>query len=134
MKPIAEKLVELPEILCVQEVRLEISEELLPRAREFYTDLLGLPPWPSGEQIPGGWGVGNPGRGLYLQYRHDPHVDPVRRRLALLVADLPEIMARLTEHELGFQRYRGFGGIDEWLIVADPVGHLIEIRASHRSL
>jgi hypothetical protein len=134
VKPIAEKPAELPEILCVEEVRLGIPQELLPQVREFYTDLIGLPPWPRSEQIPGGWGVGNPARGLYLQYRHDPHVDPIRRRFTVLVADLPEIIARLTEREWAFEHYRSFGGIDEWLILADPVGHLIEIRASHRAL
>lgn len=134
MQPIADRPTELPEVVCVQEVRLEIPQDLLPQLQEFYTNLLGLPPWPSSEQIPGGWGLGDPARGLYLQYRHDPRVDPVRRRFTVLVPDLPEIIARLTEREWGFEHYRAFGGLDEWLILADPVGHLIEIRASHRSL
>ena len=134
MKPIAERPTELPEIICVEEVRVEIPADLLPELQEFYTGLLGLPPWPDSEQIPGGWGLGNPARGLYLQYRHDPHIDPVRRRFTVLVANFHEIIARLTERGSVFEQYRGFGGLDEWLLLADPAGHLIEVRASHRPL
>ena len=134
MKPTAEPPAELPEVHCVREVRLEIPQELLPEVQEFYTDLLGLRPWPAAEQIPGGCGLGNPARGLYLQFRHDPHVDPVRRRLTLLVPDLPQIIARLNERGWPFEHYHGFGAAEEWLVLADPVGHLIEVRASHRSL
>ncbi len=41
---VAEKPAELPEIHCVQEVRLEVPLERLAELQEFYAELLGLTP------------------------------------------------------------------------------------------
>ena len=81
-------------------------------------------------QIPGGWGLGSPQAGLFLQFRHDPEVDPVRRRFTLLVDCLTALEERLQEEEWPYQRIHGFGWTDQYLLAHDPAGHLIEIRQS----
>jgi len=83
------------EVSCVREIRVGIARELLDEIQRFYTLVLRLAPWPEKCQIPGGWGVGDPQRGLYLEFRHDPAVDPVRRRFTLRVDSLVELEQRL---------------------------------------
>ena len=116
--------------LCVREVRVGVLPERLDALQRFYVDLIGLPPWPEELQIPGGWGLGNRQTGLFLQFRHDPEVDPVRRRFTLLVDYLAALEERLQEEEWPYQRVHGFGWTDQYLLIHDPVGHLIEIRQS----
>ncbi len=116
--------------LCVREVRVGAIFERLDALQRFYADLIGLPPWPETLQIPGGWGLGNPQTGLLLQFRHDPEVDLVRRRCTLLVGCLAALEERLQEEQWPYQRIRGFGWTDQFLLTHDPVGHLIEIRQS----
>ena len=115
---------------CVREVRVEIPLERLGEIKVFYTLTLGLLPWPEEHQIPGGWGVGDPQCGLYLQFRHDPEVDPLRRRMTLSVDALKTLEEQLIEQDWGYRRVRGFGWTDEYLLLHDPVGHLIEVRQS----
>ena len=119
-----------PELHCVSELRVEVPLERRAELEHFYGELLGLVPWPAEYQIPGGVGFGDPRRGLYLQYRHDPLVDLMRRRFTLVVMSLDVLAKRLAEHSWPFQRYRGLGFTDQWLLVSDPVGHLIEVRSS----
>jgi hypothetical protein len=116
------------EVHCIAEVRLGVAHENLDHVARFYADMLGLKPWAAQQQIPGGLGLGDPQRGLYLQFRHDPRVEPTRRRFTLLVSDLEEVLKRLTEAGWPFLRCRGFGFTDTWLLVADPTGHLVELR------
>ncbi|MFH1748823.1 MAG: hypothetical protein ABIG44_17455 [Planctomycetota bacterium] len=123
-----------PEVHCVRELHVEIPYELQARVMHFYCQLLGLPPWPPRDQIPGGRGVGNPRAGLYFQYRHDPYVDPMRRRLTLVVPSLATLEKRLSEYGWSYARHRGLGLTDEWLLLSDPVGHLLEIRQSQQCL
>ncbi len=123
-----------PAVHAVRELCVGIPHERRAEAVHFYSELLGLPPWPRRDQIPGGWGVGKPQCGLYLQYRHDPAVEPLRRRFTLVVASLAELEKRLAEHEWEFDHYHGLGLTDEWLLLSDPVGHLLEVRQSQESL
>ena len=119
---------ETPEIQCIHEVRLQIPSERVDEVVRFYGELMDLAPWPSDLQIPGGLGLGDPQCGLYLQYRHDPRVEPMRRRFTLVVPSLDELEKRLSEQPWPFARYRGLGLTDEWIFVTDPIGHLIELR------
>jgi hypothetical protein len=116
------------EVLCVCEVRVGIPRERLDDIRRFYMETLRLPPWPDERQIPGGWGAGNPRRGLFLEFQHDPVVDPLRRRFTLVVDDLAALEERLAEQEWACQRIRGFGWSDQCVLMHDPAGHLIEVR------
>ena len=113
---------------CVREVRVGVPRERVNNLVVFYTELLGLLLWPARWQIPGGVGLGSPIAGLYLQFRHDPVVDPVRRRFTLVVESLDELEKRLLELEYRYRRYQGFGWTDQYMLLHDPVGHLIEIR------
>lgn len=119
------------EVLCVREIRVGIPRELLDEIQRFYTLALRLAPWPEKRQIPGGWGVGDPERGLYLEFRHDPAVDPLRRRFTLRVDSLAELQQRLWRREWPHERVRSFGFTGPCILLHDPVGHLIEIRQSH---
>ena len=116
--------------LCVREVCVGVPPEQLDALERFYVNTIGLVPWPSELQIPGGWGLGSPQAGLFLQFRHDPEVDPVRRRCTLMVDCLAALEERLQEEEWSYERVRGFGWTDQYLLIHDPVGHLIEIRQS----
>jgi catechol 2,3-dioxygenase-like lactoylglutathione lyase family enzyme len=118
-------------VLCVREVRAGIPSEVLEEIRRFYTSVLGLEPWPPESQFPGGWGVGNPHCGLYLQFQHDPVVHPVRRRFTLTVDALAALEERLSQLEWPHERIRGFGWSDQYLLLHDPAGHLIEVRQSN---
>lgn len=118
------------EVQCVAEVRMPVPYERREALTRFYAELLGLVSWPAPEQIPGGLGFGDPRCGLYLQYRHDPIVDPMRRRLTLIVTSLDALVERLEESEWPFQRFRGLSFTDQWILVNDPAGHLIELRQS----
>ena len=69
-----------PHVQCVREMRVGVPRERLGEIVYFYTHLVGLRPWPQNWQIPGGWGAGDPPRGVYVQFRHSPLVDPMRRR------------------------------------------------------
>lgn len=117
-----------PELQCVREVRVGMSAERRADALRFYVDLLGLPPWPAEHQMPGGWGGGEPARGLLLQQRHDAPVDPVRRRLLVYVSSLERLEASLLEADWPYQRSHGLISGDDCIHVADPVGHRIEVR------
>jgi len=119
-----------PDVHCIHEVRVEVPHEQCDALEQFYTGLLGLPPWPPTFQVPGGRGFGDPRAGLYLQYRHDPHVDPCRRRFTLVVLSLQELRKRLDERPWRYEWFRGLGYTDQWLLLSDPVGHVIEIRQS----
>ena len=116
------------EVSCVREVRVGIPRELLDGVQRFYALTLGLAPWPEKQQIPGGWGVGKPQCGLYLEFRHDPEVDPLRRRFTLTVDSLAALEERLLSQEWPYERVRGFGWSDQYILFHDPAGHLIEIR------
>jgi len=118
------------EVLCVREVRVGIPSERVDEIRNFYTLTLGLEPWPAEMQIPGGWGLGNPRCGLFLQFEHDPQIDPVRRRFTLRVPDLDLIEQRLGERGWPYERLHGLGWSDQLILVHDPAGHLIELRQS----
>lgn len=115
---------------CVREVRVDVPRERLEDLLRFHADLLGLTAWHKRWQIPGGAGLGSPIAGLYLQFRHDPEVDPVRRRYTLVVDSLDHLEKRLQELEWRYRRYRGFGWTDQHILLRDPAGHLIEIRQS----
>jgi hypothetical protein len=123
-----------PELHCLIEVRIGVPLERLQQVQQFYIELLGLLPWPESRQVPGGLGLGDPDCGLFLQFRHDPPVDPVRRRFTLLVSALDELATRLAEHNWPFERFHGLGFTERWILVADPVGHLIELRQSQNWL
>lgn len=117
-------------IQCVRETVVGVSIELLDPLRFFYTQVIGLKPWEQTWQIPGGWGLGDRRRGLFLEYRHDPDVDPMKRRFTVEVAGLEPLRERLAELEWPHERVRGFGWSDQFILVRDPVGHLIEVRQS----
>jgi hypothetical protein len=129
--PILEKSKSQPaEVLCVREIRVGACAERRDALERFYVQTIGLEPWPEEFQIPGGWGLGSPQAGLLLQFRHDPAVDPVRRRFTLMVDGLAALEERLQEEEWPYERVRGFGWTDQYLLVHDPTGHLIEVRQS----
>ncbi|MGD8451714.1 MAG: hypothetical protein PVJ57_07840 [Phycisphaerae bacterium] len=128
MEPLAPHEELFAEVHCVTEVRVPVPHEQREALTHFYAELLSLAPWPAAEQIPGGIGFGDPRCGLYLQYRHDPVIDPMRRRLTLTVTSLDTAARRLEEREWPFARYRGFSFTDQWILVNDPAGHLIELR------
>lgn len=113
---------------CVREVRVGIPRELLDELQYFYMLTLGLVPWPAELQVPGGWGLGNPQAGLHLQFRHDPVVDPLRRRFTLTVASLATLGERLERRQWPYQRVRSLSVCDQSIRLHDPAGHLIEIR------
>jgi hypothetical protein len=116
--------------LCVREICVGVRPEQRHDLERFYVNTIGLVPWPSDHQIPGGWGLGSPQAGLLLQYRHDPEVDSARRRLTLMVDGLAALEERLREQQWPYERVRGFGWTDQYLLVRDPTGHLIELRQS----
>lgn len=116
--------------LCVREIRVGVPSEHLDALERFYVETIGLVPWPDEFQIPGGWGLGSPQAGLLLQFRHDPEVDPVRRRFTVTVERLALLEERLQEAQWPYERVRGFGWTDQYLLIHDPVGHLIEVRQS----
>ncbi len=117
-----------PVIHCVREVRVPIPVDRQAEMTHFYATLLGLAPWPQRSQIPGGVGFGHLQRGLYLQYRHDPAVDPMLRRFTIVTPSLDEVARRLDEADWPAIRRHGLDLTDEYLIVADPIGHIIVIR------
>ncbi len=121
-----------PMLQALREVRVHIAAEKLEQVRFFYEELLRFMPWPPQHQIPGGWGVGDPTCGLYLQLRHDPKVDPVRRRCTLVVASLDELLERLGEYGWPAELFHGLGVADRWLALADPDGNLLEVRQEQR--
>ena len=120
-----------PTVQCIREVRVEVSFDQKANLEWFYCDLLGLQPWTDAPQIPGGIGLGHSRCGLYLQFRHDPKVDPVYRRMMIVVSSLPALIERLSEVKLPFQHFRGFSVTDERLLIHDPAGHLVEVRQLH---
>lgn len=117
-----------PSVHSVRELRVPIARERLTSVSEFYADVLGLIPWPTHQQVPGGWGAGDLRRGIYFQYRHDPPVDPMRRRLTLVVASLEAVELRLRARGWEFERHRGLDATDQCLLLNDPIGHRIEVR------
>lgn len=112
----------------IREVRIGIGIERQAEVLDFYCEVLGLALWSRRQQVPGGVGLGDVQRGVLLQYRHDPPVDPLRRRLTVIVASLREVCRRLREREWSFTTQRGFGVSDEVVHVSDPVGHRLELR------
>ncbi len=116
-----------PDIQCVREVRLGAALERRGELERFYVGVIGLRPWPN-DEVPGAWGLGRPRRGLLFQFRHDPLVDPYRRRFTLTTGNLDEFERRLAESGVAYQRVRGFFASDDCLTLEDPLGHLVEVR------
>lgn len=119
-----------PQVLC--EVRAEMARERTEEFARFYVELLGLSRWPEVAQIPGGWGVGPLRRGLFFHHRHDPIVDPVRRRVSLVTVRLEDVEARLAAAGWPYERQRGVFSTEDCLIVADPCGNRVEVRQTRR--
>jgi hypothetical protein len=117
-----------PDVQCVREVRVGIPRERLREVVYFYTRLVGLRPWPEAWQIPGGWGAGDPQRGVYFQFRHAALVDPMQRRFGLVVSSLDRLEKRLGTEEWPYERRHGLAWSDQYVVLNDPVGHRIEIR------
>lgn len=118
------------DVRSVREVQLHAAVERIELSREFYTDVFGLAPWPEAQQLPGGLGIGAARRGIYLQYRHDPVVDPTRVRCSLTVSDLEALARRLERRSIAFERVRGFYLCDDCLVLSDPSGHRIAVWQS----
>lgn len=128
MAILTESLEKPAQIQAVREVRLGMPLERGDEMRDFYTRLIGLCEWPPPRQIPGGWGAGHPRRGAYFIFRHDAQVDPLRRRVAIHVPSLESVQERLRQAGRDFVVERGLGRSDSRVLVADPVGHLVELR------
>lgn len=118
----------LPTLQSIREVRLGFAPERRATIEYFYTQVLGFELWPAERQIPGGFGAGDVRRGILLQFRHDPPIEPMRRRCTLAVPSLDAVEARLKEHEQSYTRTRGFGLSDDALTLTDPTGHRLELR------
>jgi hypothetical protein len=115
----------------IQSIRLVhcgMAVERLNTVQAFYGDAIGLRAWPGPDQDPGGWGAGTPRRGIYFAFRHDPTVDPVRRRFTILVPSLDEIEQRLEAMQSPYRRRRGLGYADDVIFTSDPSGHVVELR------
>lgn len=121
-----------PVLHAVREVRLGTPLERLPRVSWFYGELLGLRAWPAEVQPPGSVGYGAMFKGLLLEFRHDPEIDPHRRRLRLIVPSLDEFERRLAQYDWPCGRQRGMSTSDDLLVLHDPAGHMIEVRQSRR--
>ncbi len=128
MKILAEKHDPPAAVHAVREVRIGIPIERRREVSEFYTEIIGLPQWPARESLPGGWCAGRPRRGIYFAYRHDADVDVMRRRFTILVHSLDEIVKKLHDAEHPFERMRGLSYAEQRILVADPIGHLVELR------
>jgi hypothetical protein len=118
------------EIVAVREVRIPVPPEKEAAVREFYASVFYLNEWPEPHRPLGGFGAGRPRRGIFFIHDHNPQVDPNRPRLHLLVPSLSELAARLDEREWPYSLWHGIGLNGDTLHVADPVGHLIEVRQS----
>ncbi len=117
-----------PRVQCVRELRVPVPEWRRIELEQFYTQVCGLVPWPAEAQLPGGWGAGDPHRGVYFQFRHDVAVDPLRRRLVMQVEDLEAARAALVQQGWPHLRLRGFLGGGDCIQLSDPAGHRVEIR------
>jgi hypothetical protein len=128
--PILERATAAPSLSAIREIRAEMACERQPEFERFYVGLLGLAPWPEAEQTPGAWGVGPTRRGLLFQHRHDPRIDPARRRFVLLVPDLNQMAERLRLAEWPHDRLHGLFSSEDCLALSDPCGNRIEVRQS----
>lgn len=117
-----------PRVLCVREVRVTVPEWRRSELEHFYTQVCGLAAWPVEFQVPGGWGAGDPRRGVYFQFRHDVAVDPMRRRLVMQVENLEAAQAALEQWGWPHLRLRGFVGGDDCIQLVDPAGCRVEMR------
>ena len=115
---------------AVREVRVESAPERQAESLRFYGDVLGLTRWPARLEPPGCVGFGPVRRGLVLEMRHDPAVDPNKRRLSLTVASLDLFARQLELAGATFERTIGFWPSESAIVVSDPVGHRIEVRES----
>lgn len=118
----------LPRIAAVDRVCVEAPPGSIDELRVFYSEMLGL----RFETDAAGGGHISANDFMYtLHFRtvDRPAIDPCRRRLSVLVASLDELMERLSENDRPFQLERGLSLSDRRLLVHDPAGHLVEVRA-----
>ncbi|MFN0137101.1 MAG: hypothetical protein ACKVS9_13405 [Phycisphaerae bacterium] len=125
----------IPQPVCrveaVREVRIEIAPERVHEMLRFYETVLGLTRWPERLEPPGCVGIGSTRGGIVFVMRHDPEVDPNRRRLTATVASLEQMGKYLEQQAIAYERSRGFWYADNSIAVFDPLGYRIEIRESH---
>lgn len=114
-------------VVCLREIRIGVPYDGRVDTADFYVRVLGLPAWPADRQLPGGWGVGDPRRGVFLEYRHDPVVDPIRRRMTIAVDSLDGLAFRLRERNWSFERERGLDVAGDRIVTADPTGHRLVV-------
>lgn len=65
---------------------------------------------------------------LRLMVRERPEVDPVRRRLTLLVPSLARAMEQLDEHGVAWWPISSLVGTDRRIAALDPAGHRVELK------
>lgn len=116
-----------PRAQCIRETRIPIAIERLGAIRTFYADILGFPLWKD-DLPPGGWGVGEARARVFFAFRHDPIVDPMRRRFTIGVQSLEIVAERLAKAQWRFEEYRGWGVTDRAILFFDPQGHRVEVR------
>jgi hypothetical protein len=114
---------------CVREVRISVPPERDGQVAWFYAEIIGLPLRRPDTCAPAGWLAGDLRHSVYFEHRHDPEVDPCRRRLTLRVASLDALARRLTGAGCAFEQRRGLMW-DASLEVLDPVGHRVEVFQS----
>lgn len=115
---------------AVREVRLCVASEWVEESLRFYRDLLCLPSQPP-DRV-GSLRLGDCKGSLILELRHDPSVDPVRRRLSVRITSLAWLRAQLDEKNIPYEFRQGALGLADVVLLHDPLGHLIEVRESRQ--
>jgi hypothetical protein len=65
---------------------------------------------------------------LRIRFVDRPQVDPLTRRLTLVVSSLAEAAVLLKERSMPFARVSGLGYTDRRLGTSDPAGHRVELK------
>jgi hypothetical protein len=65
---------------------------------------------------------------LRIRFVDGPRVDPLTRRLTIVVPSLAEAAELLEERSIPFARLSGIGYTDRRLGTSDPAGHRVELK------
>lgn len=114
-------------IVAVEPVRMEAPAELVDELRDFYLDVAMLEELPVVDQEPG-LRFGSEQTELRIRFCSTPTIDSVALRTTIGIPSIEDLVEKLEDREIAFQRLTGLVYTDRRVQTCDPAGNRIDFK------